>query len=59
VLSKYYQVLGIDDAVAPRHRANVAQGLICTPVVNDDANVGTIDNAVAIEVNDWLDWHLP
>ncbi len=55
MLSKDNQVLDIDYAISPGHRADVTQGIVFTPVVNHNAHVGRIDNAITVEVNDWAD----
>ncbi len=53
VLCKYNEVLDIDDAISEGCGANIAQGVVFTPVVNHDTHIRNIDNPVAIEVNHW------
>jgi hypothetical protein len=55
MLSKNDKVLDIDDPITEWCRADVTELFICTLVVNYDTHVISIDNAVAVEVNDWLD----
>ncbi|MHC4542400.1 MAG: site-specific integrase [Planctomycetota bacterium] len=49
----------IDDTVTPGHRANVTQGVIFSPVVHHDAQVGRVNNSVAVKVNNRNDGRLP
>ena len=54
------QVLDIDDAISPRHRANIIEWLVCVLVVNHHAHIYTIHNSVAVKVNDESDLgHIP
>jgi hypothetical protein len=53
MLSKGDKILDIDYAVAPGHRANVAKRIVCAPLIYHDAHIGTVNNSVAVEVNDW------
>ena len=59
MLSEDDEVLDIDDAVAPRHRADVTQRIVCAPVVDHDAHVDGINNPVTVEVDDRLNGGLP
>ena len=59
VLRENDQVLDIDYAVTPGHRANIVQWLVRTPIINHYAHIGRVDNSVAVKVNDGDDWRLP
>ena len=59
MFSKDNEILDIDNTIAPGHRANVTQGIICAPMVHHDAHILGIHNSVAIEVNDGDDWRFP
>ena len=52
MLSKDNEILDIDDAVTPGHWANIAQRLVCAPVVHHEAQVSGVDHTIAIEVDD-------
>ena len=53
------QILDIDNAVAPGHRPDVTQGIICTPAVDHDVDVRSLDGTIAVEVHNRNDRRLP
>ena len=59
MLSQDDQVLNINNTVAPGHWADVTEWFISTPMVNNDAHVGGVNNPISIEVNDGNDGRLP
>ena len=55
MLSENNKVLDIDYAVAPGHRANITQWLICMPVIKHYTDVRTVHLSVPGKVNDGSD----
>ena len=58
MLRKDDQVLDVDNAVAPGHRADITQRLVCAPKIHHDTHVGRVHNSIAIKVNDRIDGYL-
>jgi len=52
MLGEDYQILDIDDSVAPRHRAYIAKRIIRAPVVHYNAHVRSINNSISVEIDD-------
>jgi hypothetical protein len=59
MLGKNNQILDIDNTIAERRGANIAQGIICAPVIHHNTHIGGIDNPIPVEINNWKDWRSP